>query len=846
MNKRSLSFTAILAVCAFGLHFANGAKAAAPKIGAQKLSGLYAYNEGEEKKEEDKDKTLSPYFFVQSDDPTVDKMPLKSTQADVKIAGVIADVSVTQVYKNEGKKNLEAIYIFPLSTRAAVYAMKMTIGTRIIEAEMKKREEAKEIYETAKKEGKTASLLEQQKPNVFQMNVANILPGDEIKVEMKYVELIEPEDNTYEFVYPTVVGPRYSNKPKEGATDTQKWVENPYLHEGASPNFTFYLSAEINSGMPISKVVSPSHDIGTEFTGKSQVHVTIKPDGKESKKDFILRYQLAGAKIESGLLLYEGKEENFFLLNMEPPDRVVPKEIVSREYIFILDVSGSMHGFPLDISKALMKDILGGLRPNDYFNVLLFSGGSAVLNEKESLAANEANKQTAINWINSQYGGGGTELLPALKRAMSLPAHPGTSRIITIATDGYVDVEPEAFELIRANLNKANFFSFGIGSSVNRHLIEGMAKVGMGEAFVVLNPQAGPTQAEKFRKYVEAPVLTGVKAKFEGFSTYDVEPIELPDLFAQKPISMFGKWKGGALGKIVITGKTADGDFKQEVSVNGAIKGDANAALRLLWARHRIMRLADLNDLNPYHVDNKVVEDRKARIKEITDLGLKYSLMTQFTSFVAVDKIKRADGKVETVKQPLPLPEGVSDYAVGNQAFSGLGMTGVGKGGGGAGYGYGGSMGAKSYKSAPSKSYKTETAVDSMAYPKEESLEAAGDEDKKDKSKPSALKVAATLGGVKEFSDADKKKLAENVKKFEAMILKLANEEQSKNASFKGVLIVKLTVDKEGKVKKVDFLQKPSASGDFIDDVKKTLSGVKFMKPQKDEGEITIKFVIAP
>ena len=158
------------------------------------------------------DRTLSPYFIVVSDNPDTDRLPLKSTSAAVNISGVIADVLVTQVYKNDGKKPLEAIYVFPASTRVAVYGMKMTIGKRVIEAKINRRDEARKEYEKAKEAGKSASLLEQQRPNVFQMNVANIMPGDEIKVELKYTELLIPTDRVYEFVYPTVVGPRYSNQ----------------------------------------------------------------------------------------------------------------------------------------------------------------------------------------------------------------------------------------------------------------------------------------------------------------------------------------------------------------------------------------------------------------------------------------------------------------------------------------------------------------------------------------------------------------------------------------------------------------------------------------------------------
>jgi Ca-activated chloride channel family protein len=601
--------------------------------------------------------TLSPYFVVQSDDPQTDALPLKDTRADVKIAGSVAAITITQLYKNQGKKTLEALYVFPASTRAAVHALRMTIGERVIEAEIMERQQARQTYETAKQQGQTASLLEQQRPNVFQMNVANILPGDEIKVELKYVELLDAEDQVYEFVFPTVVGPRYSNMSAAGAPDTEKWVQNPYLHQGQAPPYTFGLKVDLDSGLPISKLACPSHDVNIEYVGKTQAHITLKDEKTGGNRDFVLRYALAGNKIQSGLLLHPGPKENFFLLMLEPPARLEPKEVVPREFIFIVDVSGSMHGFPLDTSKALMQDVISSLKSADFMNVLLFAGGSQVLSESGSLPATADNKQKASAFIKSQTGGGGTEILPALKRALALPRTEGVSRIVAVLTDGYVHVEPEVFETIRQNLGEANLFAFGIGTSVNRHLIDGMAKAGLGEPFVVLNPEEAAKQAVRFRQYIASPVLTNIKVAFPGFDAYDTEPSALPDLFALRPLAIVGKYRGEPAGSIMVTGKTATGDFSQTVKVAEGRTAAGDSALRLLWARKRIERLADLGGL----------PQGDPRIKEVTGLGLEYSLMTAYTSFVAVDKVKRADGKVVTVKQPLPLPEGVSDLAVGGR-----------------------------------------------------------------------------------------------------------------------------------------------------------------------------------
>jgi Ca-activated chloride channel homolog len=606
---------------------------------------------------EEANKTLSPYFFVKSDDPSVDQLPLKSTSADVKVVGVIADVIVTQVYKNEGKTPLEAIYIFPASTRAAVYGMKMTIGKRTIIAKIQERKEARRQYEEAKQQGKSASLLEQQRPNVFQMNVANILPGDVIQVELKYTELLVPTDGIYEFVYPTVVGPRYSNQPAETALPSQKWVENPYFHQSESPTYTFHITANLAAGLPIQNVVCTSHKVDIQYDGPSRASIKLDASEKNGgNRDFILKYQLAGGKVQSGLLLFEGEKENFFLLMLQPPKRVNVSQIPPREYIFIVDVSGSMYGFPLDISKKLLKDLIGKLRPTDKFNVLLFSGGSSLMSE-QSLPATSENIRHAINLIEKQLGGGGTELLPALKRALSLTRSEGYSRSVVIATDGYVIVEEEVFDLIRKNLGDVNMFTFGIGSSVNRHLLEGMARVGMGEPFVISKPEETREKAEKFRKMIESPVLTKVKVDFGKFDVYDVEPLSTPDVFAERPVIVFGKWRGRPTGEITLNGMTSSGPYVNKIDIRKEKPLKSNSALQYLWARHRITLLSDYNSL---HQDTE-------RIKEVTQLGLTYNLLTAYTSFVAIDtEVRLVNGQAITVKQPLPLPEGVSNYAVGS------------------------------------------------------------------------------------------------------------------------------------------------------------------------------------
>jgi len=615
---------------------------------------LHASISGAENKE---DKTLSPYFKVMGNGRgNIENLPLQDTSAQVDIVGVIADVKVRQVYQNRGEAAIEAIYVFPGSSKAAVYGMKMTIGERVVVAKIKERKAAKVAYNQAKKQGNRASLLEQQRPNVFQMNVANIMPGDEIIVELSYTELIVPEQGIYEFVYPAVVGPRYSETVAENAPETESWIVNPYLQQDVAPPYTFNIKAFVSVGIPIQALSSPSHKVTVDYKeqGTATVHLTNK-DNSNGDIDYILRYQLRGQEINTGLLLYKGEEENFFLLMSQPPEKVISENIPPREYIFVVDVSGSMHGFPLNTSKNLMAELLSNLRPTDSFNILFFSGSSSVLSET-SLPVTKANIEKAIAMMEKQQGSGSTQLLPALQRAMALPAERSTSRSFIMVTDGYVSVEKEVFQFVKDNLNNANFFSFGIGSSINRFLIEGLARAGKGEPFVITSSVEAFQVAQRFREYIETPVLTGININFNNFEAYDVEPKKIPDLFAERPLIIYGKWRGEAEGEIEIKGHQGQSDYIQTIDVNKVVANPDNKAIRYLWARNRIAELGDFEKLSPD-------SERKA---EITTLGLTYNLLTEYTSFIAIDEIiANSSGNSQKVKQPLPLPKGVSNLAVG-------------------------------------------------------------------------------------------------------------------------------------------------------------------------------------
>ncbi len=613
-----------------------------------------------EESTENEDKTGSPYFYVESQEPGVDSFPLKSTDVNVSIQGIIADTYVVQTYANEGSKPINASYIFPASTKVTVHGMQMQIGNQTVTAVIKEKEEAKQEFETAKSEGKSASMLSEERANVFTMDVANIMPGDEVRIELHYTELIMPTEGVYQFVYPTVVGPRYVSPALDDTGTREEWTGIPYLANGSAPSDTYNIHVSVSTGVPIAELTSSSHDIIIQEKGDTMADVGLKdPSDYAGNRDFILNYKLTGEQINTGLITSKGEKENFFMLMVQPPEHCQTDEIPPREYIFVLDVSGSMSGFPLETAKGLIYNLVSGLRETDCFNLILFSGTSLKMADR-SVPATQENISKAACLIKEQTGTGGTELAEALEDALDTPAMRGVSRNIVIISDGYISGEKEIFQIVNDHMNQADFFSFGIGSAVNRYLIEGIASIGQGEPFIATDTGEASKIADQFRTYIQSPVLTDIKVSFDGFDTYDVEPAVIPTLYAKKPIVLLGKWRGEAAGTIQIEGMTGKGKYSQTISVADAMIGENNA-VGYLWARKRVERLTDYGQ----ETDSDAVK------KEVTQIGLDYHMITPYTSFIAVlDVVRNPEGDATDVDQPLPLPLEVSDLAVGYRVGS--------------------------------------------------------------------------------------------------------------------------------------------------------------------------------
>lgn len=565
------------------------------------------------------DTTECPYFNVVADDSTGISFSLLSTDVDATISGVIANVVVEQTYYNGGDSTIDATYVFPMSTRAAIYAMEMELNGRVIKAEIRRRDEARDLFEQADSTGLTASLLEQERPNVFQMSLANIAWGDTLKVRMTYTELLVPTQGVYQFVFPSVVGPRFT-------LGGEQWVYDAIANTRPLAETDLSIDLKINAGMELTAECI-SHDAPMTY-GDETASTTLATSPGD---DFIVNYTLDKEEIKTGLLLYEGEEENFFLAMLQPARPNVSFPSPPREYIFIMDVSGSMNGQPLEISRELIFGLINDLGPEDRFNVLFFAGGSRLL-FPESRAATADNREAAVAMLTDLQGGGGTLLLPAMERALDLPVPDDYSRIFTIMTDGYVAVESQTYSLIRERLDEANFFAFGIGNAVNRFIIEGIAYVGEGESFVVTTNEDPAVVAATFRQYIERPTLNNITVDFAGIEVYDVEPLRVPDVFAERPVIVYGKYHGSSLdGFISLNGELADGSVSSTLAfADYAETAPENVALPYLWARKRIRLMSDYGI-----ADNP--NDTLSIEEEITRLGLQYSLVTKYTSFVAID-----------------------------------------------------------------------------------------------------------------------------------------------------------------------------------------------------------------
>ena len=599
--------------------------------------------------------------------------PLKHTAVNAEISGLLARVTVTQQFKNNRNEKIEAVYVFPLPRNAAVDDMTMKIGDRVVKGKIKRREEARAIYEAAKARGHVASLLDQERPNIFTQAVANIPPGAAVDITISYVETLRYEEGTCEFSFPMVVGPRYVPGNPTGASgggwspdtdqvpDASK-ITPPVAKPGTRAGHDISISVKLDAGLPVDRIASKTHEVDIEDQGPGRAWIRLRKKDVLPNKDFILTCRAAGAKIEDAVLAHSADRGGFFTLILQPPERVTAEDVTPKELVFVLDTSGSMSGFPIEKAKEVIDLALNGMYPRDTFNLITFAGDTHLLFPAPRPATNE-NVARAKEFLRTRQGGGGTEMMKAIRTALAPSDSQEHVRIVCFLTDGYVGNDMAIIGELQRHAN-ARVFSFGIGSSVNRFLLDKMAEEGRGEVeYVALNDD-GSAAARRFHERVRNPLLTDVRVDWGGLPVEEVYPRRIPDLFSAKPVVISGRYKGPARGAILLKGKMSGRDVVRTITVDFPSREPEHDVLATLWARRKADHL-----MSQDWAGMQSGQPRPELREEVTQLGLEYRLMTQFTSFVAVEEtIVTEGGQPRRIDVPVEMPEGVSYEGVFGEA----------------------------------------------------------------------------------------------------------------------------------------------------------------------------------
>jgi len=587
-------------------------------------------------------------------------LPLKYTEVKADITGMLADVKVTQKFQNELSENIEAVYMFPLSSGSAVQEFEIVIGERVIKSVVKERKEARRTYEKAKQAGKKAGLLEQERPDIFTVSVANIEPGQDILVNIRYYETIKYEDTEYEFVFPMAITPRYAGKDSKGVPESLEGkISPPILPPAKDGGREVKIFINLDAGFPTGEISSPTHSISVREKDGGKKEIEFAKEKEIPNKDFVMKYASTGEKMERALAFYreEGKAGTF-MLHLTPKMDYGPEEMVKREMIFVLDRSGSMGGEPIKQAKSALKDCLRTLRGGDFFSVITFDDTLECFSEK-SLEFNEENLEKADRFIDDIDARGGTEILSALKKAFQMPETKDCLRQIVFLTDGAVWGEEESLKEINKNLGKSRVFTFGIGPCVNRYFLSKLALLGRGTCYFITDVRQIKEEIEAFSKQVSCPILSDLALEMEDANIFDIYPDPVPDVYFGQVLCLLGRFHSSGKVKGRLTGRTGQGNFEEEFTVELPEKENTHPVIETIWARKHIDVLLDLQRREP---------QKKAEIRdEIIGIGLKYHLMSPYTSLVAVEEGEedKNKDKKEPVKIDVPqiLPEGLEHNA---------------------------------------------------------------------------------------------------------------------------------------------------------------------------------------
>ena len=571
------------------------------------------------------------------------------TKVQMDITGSINRVTVKQSFTNPSNEWAEGVYVFPLPEDSAVDQLRMYIDERVIEGQIHEKKEAKKIYEKAKQEGKSASLVEQQRPNIFTSSVANIAPGGTITIAIEYQQAVLIDNNKYSIRFPMVVGDRYiPGKPIKTPYDSLGFAPNTHEVEDASKitplgenhirdltgqDFETYLPVTIDinlmPGFEVSTLHSSYHKINTFDTNQTTKHISLA-DANEADRDFELNwYPVRTYEPEIALFTQQKDDDVYLLLMATPPkDEVFKQSSRARELVFIIDSSGSMSGSSMNQAKDALYEAIRRLKPNDRFNVIDFDSNFNPLFDS-AMPAIKSNISFANRFIRGLNADGGTEMLDPITYAFKSRdsnSHNYLRQIVFI-TDGQSGNESAIFTRVQTQIEDDRFFTIGIGSAPNSYLLSKLADFGRG-SFTYIGSQNEVTQKmnELFVK-LESPALTDINVNFPNEINAELALDVIYDLYAGETITAV--YKMNALPtSLIITGKTIDGDFNKDITINSS---EDTKGVDILWARRKIDRLTDIHN-NAYTTRTKDL----SRV-DILELALDYHLVSRFTSLVAVD-----------------------------------------------------------------------------------------------------------------------------------------------------------------------------------------------------------------
>ena len=594
------------------------------------------------------------------------EIPKLDTDVNIRIDGMAVTATIDQVYTNTSSKPIEAIYVFPLPETAAINDMQIIIGDRYIQSVVKERAEAKKTYEKAKKDGKRAALTEQERPNIFTNSIANILPGDTIIVRLKYVDVVQYKHGRFTFRFPTVVGPRfisgnsvtgYSGKGWSFDTDLvpdASRITPPVLPENKRTGNNITFTIELNPGLETDQIESPSHNIDITDTVKGEKRITLLNTSDIPNRDFILNYTAKTGNVpEAALFSAKKGDENYFMLMTVPPNVAEP-DILPKEIIFLMDISGSMDGESIRQAKQGLKTAISILNKEDYFNIITFNDNWNYF-EPYPILATGYNKIRANNFISKQDASGGTVALPAIEAGYHMAGRHDVVSMIFFLTDGDVGNEDELLRTIKygSTEQKIRFFPVGIGSAPNSYLLRKASEYGKGAFTYISSTDMVESKMKELFMSVNQPILTDVSLFINGDN--DIYPKHIPDLFQGHPLVIFGKLKDDVTS-VTLSGKTSQGFVSVDLPLdleNAAVE----PAIPTLWARKKISGMMD-----SYRLGDKSVK------QDVIDIAIEHSLLTKFTSFVAVeDKIANYTKELATIAIPTDLPKGWRHNAVFNK-----------------------------------------------------------------------------------------------------------------------------------------------------------------------------------